>query len=234
MSVISKGTCKVNEIVVAELNYFETVYFKFVWFIWTFSCFIPERHLDYSYVHSFPDSLVGKEPACNARDPSSIPGSEDLLERDRLPTPVFLGFPCASAGKEPACNAGDLGLIPGLGRSPWRRERLPTPVFLLGEFRGWAGYSPWDRRKLGVTEHLSLRPQQGAAVMRYTSSADFDAQVKWSSGQAVVFLNFLRKTTTIPSFIQLTRHFIFQASGIPFSPGLIKLSCLTIFTLKNI
>ena len=37
--------------------------------------------------------------------------------RDRLPTPVFLGFPGGSAGKESACNAGDLGLIPGLGRS---------------------------------------------------------------------------------------------------------------------
>ena len=38
--------------------------------------------------------------------------------RDRLPTPVFLGFPHASAGKESACNVGDLGLIPGLGLSP--------------------------------------------------------------------------------------------------------------------
>ena len=38
--------------------------------------------------------------------------------RDRLPTPVFLGFPCGSAGKESTCNVGDLGSIPGLGRSP--------------------------------------------------------------------------------------------------------------------
>ena len=38
--------------------------------------------------------------------------------RDRIPTPVFLGFPCDSAGKEAAYNAGDLGSIPGLGRSP--------------------------------------------------------------------------------------------------------------------
>ena len=37
--------------------------------------------------------------------------------KDRLPTPVFLGFPCGSAGKESACNAEDLGLISGLGRS---------------------------------------------------------------------------------------------------------------------
>ena len=67
----------------------------------------------------FPDSSVGQESACNAGDPSSNPGSERyLLEKDKLPTPVFLGFACGSAGKEPADNAGDLGLIPGMGRSP--------------------------------------------------------------------------------------------------------------------
>ena len=33
---------------------------------------------------------------------------EDLLEKDRLPTLVFLGFPCGSAGKESVHNAGDL------------------------------------------------------------------------------------------------------------------------------
>ena len=38
--------------------------------------------------------------------------------RDRLPTPVFLGFPGVSADKESAYSVGDLGLIPGLGRSP--------------------------------------------------------------------------------------------------------------------
>ena len=38
--------------------------------------------------------------------------------RDRLPTPVFLGFPCGSVGNESVCNMRDLGLIPGSGRSP--------------------------------------------------------------------------------------------------------------------
>ena len=38
--------------------------------------------------------------------------------RDRLPTPVFLGFPGGSDGKKSTCNVGDLGSIPGLGRSP--------------------------------------------------------------------------------------------------------------------
>ena len=70
-----------------------------------------------------PDSSVGKESACNAGDPL---GWEDPLQKDRLPTPVFLGFPCGSAGKEYACNAGDLGLIPGLGRSPGEGKGNPV------------------------------------------------------------------------------------------------------------
>ena len=36
--------------------------------------------------------------------------------RDRLLTPVFLGFSCGSAGKESTCNAGDLGKSPGEGK----------------------------------------------------------------------------------------------------------------------
>ena len=45
--------------------------------------------------------------------------------RDRLPSPVFLGFPGGSAGKDSACNAGDLGLIPVLGRSPGEGKGYP-------------------------------------------------------------------------------------------------------------
>ena len=45
--------------------------------------------------------------------------------RERLPTPVFLGFPCGSAGKESACNVGDLGSFPGLGRSPGEGKGPP-------------------------------------------------------------------------------------------------------------
>ena len=50
---------------------------------------------------------------------------EDPLERDRLLTPVFLGFPCGSDGKESTCNTGDLGSIPGLGRSPGDGNSYP-------------------------------------------------------------------------------------------------------------
>ena len=45
--------------------------------------------------------------------------------RDRLPTPVCLGFPCGSAGRESACKVGGLGSIPGLGRSPGERKGYP-------------------------------------------------------------------------------------------------------------
>ena len=45
-----------------------------------------------------------------------------LWRRDRLHTPVFLGFPGGSAGKESACNAEDLGSILGLGRSLGERN----------------------------------------------------------------------------------------------------------------
>ena len=79
--------------------------------------------------------------------------------RDRLPTPVFLGFPGGSDGKESTCNVGDLGLIPGVGKIPWGRERLPTPVFLPGEFHGQRslkGYSPRSCKELDTAEQLSL------------------------------------------------------------------------------
>ena len=66
-----------------------------------------------------PDSSVGKESTWNAGDPrfNSLVG-KICWRRDRLPTPVLLGFLCGSASKESAHNAGDLGSIPGLGRSP--------------------------------------------------------------------------------------------------------------------
>ena len=45
--------------------------------------------------------------------------------RDRLPTPVFLGFPGGSAGKDSACNVGDLGSVPGSRRPPGEGKDYP-------------------------------------------------------------------------------------------------------------
>ena len=64
--------------------------------------------------------------------------------RDRLPSPVFLGFSGGSDGKESACNAGDLGSIPGLGRSPEGGHDNPLQYSCLEnphEQRNLVGYS---------------------------------------------------------------------------------------------
>ena len=66
-----------------------------------------------------------KYPPAMQETPVRFVGGEDPLEKDRLPTPVFLGFLCGSAGEESACNAGDPGLIPGSGRSPGDRIGYP-------------------------------------------------------------------------------------------------------------
>ena len=79
--------------------------------------------------------LVKKPPVMNETGFDYWVG-KICCRRDRLPTPISLGFPCGSAGKGTACNEGDLCSIPALGRSPWRRERLPTPVLWPGEFHG--------------------------------------------------------------------------------------------------
>ena len=78
--------------------------------------------------------------------------------RDRLPTPVFLGFPGGSTGEESACKAGDLGSISGLGRSPAEGKG-----YLL-QYSGWE--NSMDCRVHGITEswtrlsafHLPLHP----------------------------------------------------------------------------
>ena len=50
-----------------------------------------------------------KNPPAMQETPVQLLGWEDLLEKDRLPTPVFLGFPGGSDGKESAGNVGNLG-----------------------------------------------------------------------------------------------------------------------------
>ena len=78
--------------------------------------------------------------------------------RDRLPTPVFLGFPGGSDGKEFACNVGDLGSTPGLGRSPGDRHDNPLQYSCLENPHGQRSLeecSPWGHKESDTTERLS-------------------------------------------------------------------------------
>ena len=67
--------------------------------------------------------------------------------RDRLPTPVFLGFPSGSAGKESGYNAGDLGSTPGLERSTGEENSYPLQYSGLENLpanTGDVGLIPWS------------------------------------------------------------------------------------------
>ena len=103
----------------------------------------------YYYV-GFAGSSVGKQSACNAGDPSSIPASE-------RPTGEGIDYPfqyswaslVAQLVKNPP-ECGRLGLDLWVGRIPWRRKRLPTPVFWPGELHGL--YNPCGRKESDTTE----------------------------------------------------------------------------------
>ena len=80
---------------------------------------------------------------------------KNFWRRDRLPTPVFLGFPCGSAGEESSCNVGDLSWIPGLGRSPGEGKAYQLQYSGLENSLDCM-YSPWGHKESDTTERLSL------------------------------------------------------------------------------
>ena len=73
---------------------------------------------------SLIDQLVKNPPAIQ-ETPVDSWVRKIFWRRDRLPTPIFLGFPCGSAGKKSTCSAGDPSLIPGSGRSPGKGIGYP-------------------------------------------------------------------------------------------------------------
>ena len=73
------------------------------------------------FYRGFPHSSVGEE-CWRSQFDSWV---RMICWRDRLLTPVFLGFPCGSAGKEFSCNMGDLSSVPGLGRSSGEGKGYP-------------------------------------------------------------------------------------------------------------
>ena len=100
----------------------------------------------YFVFSDFPDSPAGKESACSAGDPGSIPGS------GRSPG-KGMGFPlkyswatCWLRWKRFHLQCGRPEFDPLVGKIRWKRAWQPTPVFLPGEFHGQrslADYSPW-------------------------------------------------------------------------------------------
>ena len=99
-------------------------------------------------------SSLGKESACNAGDPSSIPGlGRSLGEVIGYPFQYSWASLVAQLVKNPPAMR-EIALVQSLVRKiPWRREKLLTPVFWPREFHGL--YSRWGRKELDLTEQLS-------------------------------------------------------------------------------
>ena len=112
------------------------------------------------------NSSVGKESACNAGDPSSVPGSGRS-------TGEGIGYPLQHSWASLVAQ-----LVKNLHamwetwvRSlAWRRSRLPTPVFWPGEFHTL--YSPWGRKELDRTEQLNFNFSQNRNSHEFREPAD--------------------------------------------------------------
>ena len=82
----------------------------------------------------FPHNSVGKESACNAGYPGSIPGL-GRSAGEGIGYPLQCSWASLVAQLVKNClQCGRPGFDPWVGKIPWRRERLPTPEFWPGEF----------------------------------------------------------------------------------------------------
>ena len=107
----------------------------------------------------FPGGSAGKESACNAGDPSLIPGSGKSTG-EGIAYPLLYSW--ASLGAQLVKNPPAmwetwvrfLGWEDPLEKGKATFSQNTTPVFWLGEFHGL--YSPWGRKESDMTERLSL------------------------------------------------------------------------------
>ena len=96
------------------------------------------------YKWDFLIAQLVKNPPAMQETPVQSLVRKICRRRNRLPTPVLLGFPCGSAGKESVCNVGDLGSIPGLERSP--REEKDYPLQYSGLENSMDCICPYEHR----------------------------------------------------------------------------------------
>ena len=106
--------------------------------------------LPYMEMMGFPDRLAGKESACNAEDPSLIPGlGRSPGEGIGSPLQYSWASLVAQLVKNLPAMQGRPGFNPWFGNIPWRWERLPSPVF-------WSGESPWTEEP-GELQSIGLQ-----------------------------------------------------------------------------
>ena len=106
----------------------------------------------------FPVSSASKDLPANQETWFDLWVRTIPWRRDRLPTPVFLGFPGGSDSRESACNVGNLGSIPGLEKSSGGGHGNLLQYFCLENPHGQrslVGYSSWGHKESDMTVWLS-------------------------------------------------------------------------------
>ena len=128
-----------------------------------------------------PGGSAGPESTCNARDPSSSPGLGRFpRRRDRLPTPIFLGFPGGSDSKESTGNMRDVASIHRLGRSRGGGHGNPPQHSCLENPHGQrslAGYSPWDRKESDTTQRLTHMKEKVSVMLAWYGEGGYRKEV---------------------------------------------------------
>ena len=114
----------------------------------------------------FPGSLVGKESACNAGDPGSVPGS-GRSSGEGVGYPLQYSYASLWLSWYRICpQCGRPGFYPWVGKISWRKEWLPTPVFLPGksyEQESLVSFSPGGRKRVG--HYLATKQRQQIVCM---------------------------------------------------------------------
>ena len=109
----------------------------------------------------FPESSVGKESACNAGDPGSIPGSERS-------TGEGIGYPLQNSWAflvaQLVNNLPSIRktLVHSLAWEDSLEKGKATHCSVLAWRIPWTVYSPWDRKESDTTERLSLHSLCGS------------------------------------------------------------------------
>ena len=101
-------------------------------------CDYPKNHLIVPFTWGFPDSSVGKESACNAGDPGSIPGSgRPTGEGIGHPLQYSWAFLVAQLVKNPPVMQETL--VQFLGQEGPLEKGKATPSSILG-LPWWLGW----------------------------------------------------------------------------------------------
>ena len=103
----------------------------------------------------FPDSSVGKESACNAGEPSLIPGSgRSAGEGTGYPLRYSWASLVAQLVKNP--HAMQETWVRSLGWKDPLGQGKATHSSILAQRIPWTEYSPWSCKESDMTERLSL------------------------------------------------------------------------------